>query len=295
MLLPLLEQDEVDWQTYELLGRLELQRENFGLAGEYFQNIIDLDPKNRIGWLFKGFALSASDSLDLAEKNYRKSLLFLPEDPYLLSFHGLSLSRLGRDEEALSPLRKAAEIDPDNLNAHLYYGLALNTLQRNEECIPPFLQVLRLDSTNLTALTTLGMVYDQLAVYTRSDSLYDYALRHYPENDLLMNNYAYSLAERDVRLEYALELAKKAIEAQPDRGAYLDTIGWIYYKLGKYNLALTYISRSVENRENSAVVVEHLGDVYFKLGDLNQADRYWRQALEMNQDNQELRQKIENN
>jgi tetratricopeptide (TPR) repeat protein len=110
-----------------------------------------------------------------------------------------------------------------------------------------------------------------------------------------MNNYAYSLAERELRLEYALELARKAVDAQPDRGAYLDTIGWIYYKLGKYNLALTYISRSLENRENSAVVVEHLGDVYYKLGDLDEAARYWKQALEMDQDNRELRHKIENN
>jgi tetratricopeptide (TPR) repeat protein len=88
-------------------------------------------------------------------------------------------------------------------------------------------------------------------------------------------------------------MAKKAIKIRPDNGAYLDTIGWIYYKLSKFNLALEYIKRSLEQRENSPVVIEHLGDVYLKLGDKKQAMHYWKRSLEVDDSNIELKRKVE--
>ena len=139
------------------------------------------------------------------------------------------------------------------------------------------------------------MLYDQLKMYEKCDSLYNSALKIYPDNDLLMNNYSYSLSERDIELDKALSLAKKAVAAQPENGAYLDTIGWIYYKLGNYELALEFIKQSLENREESPVVIEHLGDVYLKLGYPDEAKIYWRRALQMDTDNEELKQKIESN
>ena len=89
-------------------------------------------------------------------------------------------------------------------------------------------------------------------------------------------------------------MAKKAIAADPENDAYQDTIGWIYYQMGIYNLALIHIKKSVENRENSAVVIEHLGDVYLKLGDLKEAKSQWKRALEIDKENERLKQKIEN-
>jgi tetratricopeptide (TPR) repeat protein len=108
-----------------------------------------------------------------------------------------------------------------------------------------------------------------------------------------MNNYAYSLAERNEKLEYALELALKAIAIKPANGAYLDTVGWIYYKLNQFELALSYIQQSLADRENSAVVLEHLGDVYLKLNQLPAAIKCWRQALELNPNQENLKRKLE--
>ena len=135
------------------------------------------------------------------------------------------------------------------------------------------------------------MIYDELAMYDQCDSLYISALKIYPNNDLLMNNYAYSLAVRGINLNYALELSLKAIEAQPDNGAYLDTIGWIYFKLGSYNKALDYVKRAVDKRETSPVVWEHLGDIYHRLGDIKNAYDNWRKAAELDPDNRQLKEK----
>jgi tetratricopeptide (TPR) repeat protein len=84
------------------------------------------------------------------------------------------------------------------------------------------------------------------------------------------------------------------VKAEPDNSAYLDTLGWVYYMMGKYNLALIHIKKSVEKREDSAVVVEHLGDVYHKLGSIDEARVQWKRALELDKENESLKRKIEN-
>jgi tetratricopeptide (TPR) repeat protein len=293
LLLPVSEQQGLAWQVYELLGRADLAEKKYLTAGNYFQTIIDKDVHNPMGWLLKGFVLSDMDSLLQAEQHYRHSLEYLPDNSYLLSFHGISLSRLGRDEEALVPLHKAIDKDSTNINAWLSYGFALNRLNRNSAAALALEKVLELDPANLTALTTLGMIYDTMKLFPKSDSIYEQALQLYPENDLLLNNYAYSLAERNEKLEYALELALKAIAAKPDNGAYLDTVGWVYYKLAKFQQAFSYIQQSLAIRENSAVVIEHLGDVYLKLNQISAAVKCWRRSLELTTDQETLKHKLE--
>ena len=294
LLAPLLQEEQVDWHVYDLMGRTEWGQKNYDEAAAYFQKVINSDPKNRIGWIFKGFVLSDADSLESAERNYREALDFLPNDPFLLTFHGISLQRLDRDEDAIIQLEKSLNIDSTSVNTLVSYGISLQRLQRAEQAIDPLERAISLEPNNYTALSTLGMIYDELKIYDKCDTLYVRALRLFPEDPLFLNNYAYSLAERSEQLDFALEMAKKAVAAEPDNDAYQDTIGWIYYRLGMYDLALIHIKKSVDNRQDSAVVIEHLGDVYLKLGDLKEAKSQWERALEIDKDNERLKRKIEN-
>ena len=88
-------------------------------------------------------------------------------------------------------------------------------------------------------------------------------------------------------------MVKKALQISPDNGAYLDTIGWIYYKLKNYLEAEKYIKQAIEVRENSSVVFEHLGDVYYELKQYNLARENWRKALDLQPDNESLKLKLE--
>ena len=92
-------------------------------------------------------------------------------------------------------------------------------------------------------------------------------------------------------------MAKEAVEKQPESSSYLDTMGWIYFKLGKYDNAEKYIGKAVGLREavgeNGATLNEHLGDVYYKLNQKEKAMECWKRALQMNQKNQALKNKIE--
>ena len=126
-----------------------------------------------------------------------------------------------------------------------------------------------------------------------SDSLYEEALRVDPQSALLLNNYGYSLSERGLQLNRALEMSLIAITSEPENSAYLDTYGWICYRLGQYQQARQYIEKAVAAGSASAVIYEHLGDVYFRMGDQKKAVTTWQKALEMDSKNETLRKKIE--
>jgi Tfp pilus assembly protein PilF len=122
--------------------------------------------------------------------------------------------------------------------------------------------------------------------------MYTKALRLAPDDATLLNNYSYSLSERNIRLDEALAMVKRALEKEPKNGAFLDTIGWIYYQMGKYDSALQYILQAIETRDSSAEVFEHLGDVYQKLGQMENAQKCWQKAYELDGSRKSLQQKL---
>jgi Flp pilus assembly protein TadD len=123
--------------------------------------------------------------------------------------------------------------------------------------------------------------------------MYEKALKINPDDPFILNNYAYNLSVRGIKLSKALQMAKRAIQKDPKNANFLDTIGWIYYKLGDYEFAKDYIARSLEVNANSAVVNDHLGDVYNAMKDIANALKYWQKAYELSPNSQNIKEKIE--
>src|ERR671935_3330024 len=92
-----------------------------------------------------------------------------------------------------------------------------------------------------------------------------------PQNSMALNYLGYMLADRGVRLEEALGYIKKAVQLDPQNGAYLDSLGWAYFKLGNYDLAEENLRKASQRIGNDATVQDHLGELYQKLGRLKQA------------------------
>ena len=150
-----------------------------------------------------------------------------------------------------------------------------------------------LDDKSIASMPGLAMTYDNLEKWKNSDDLY-VKLISLNENDAqAYNNYAYSLVERGEEIDYALTLAEKAIEISPNTSAYLDTIGWIHYKLGNYSIAKDFIAKAILIDESSAVILEHYGDILIKLEDVNEALIFYNKALLIEPDNKTLISKIE--
>jgi Tfp pilus assembly protein PilF len=141
-------------------------------------------------------------------------------------------------------------------------------------------------------LSTLALIYDALKRWNDSDRLYEAALKVDANNHLLLNNYGYSLSVRGEQLPRALEMSKKALEQQPKNPSYLDTMGWVYFRLGNFDEAKKYIQDAINAGDASAEVNEHMGDVYFKLNDTAKAMEFWKKAVELDSTRESAKEKI---
>ncbi len=130
-------------------------------------------------------------------------------------------------------------------------------------------------------------------MYAESDSTYERGLELDPQNALINNNYSYALAVRGEQLERALEMVKISIAADSLNSSYLDTIGWVYFKLEEYGLAKIYLEKAIEVGGESVVMLDHLGDIEYKLGNIVRAKELWKKAVELEPSRTEIQIKIE--
>ena len=100
-----------------------------------------------------------------------------------------------------------------------------------------------------------------------------------PNNASVLNYYGYMLADRGVRLEEATSMIQRAVTQEPSNGAYLDSLGWAYYKQNKLTEAEENLRKAVERQSHDPTILGHLGDVYAKLGQPERAATYWERAL----------------
>lgn len=248
-----------DWRPYFFIGLIASSMKDNDLAIQNFEDALKLDKSNPDPWIYLA-------SLYFEKQEYRKVIDLLNQ-----SLHHIS----------------------EELRIYLLMGISYQRINILDSAALNLERAYQIDEKNIDVITSLALVYDDLKNYEESDSLYERGLKLYPDNHLLLNNYAYSLSVRGLQLERALKMSKRALEQQPKNPSYLDTYGWIFYQLGNYNEALRYIKAAIEEGEVSAIVLEHLGDVYYKLGDTNNALKYWKEAYTKDKDNQDLKKKIE--
>ncbi|MBU1983672.1 tetratricopeptide repeat protein, partial [bacterium] len=171
-------------------------------------------------------------------------------------------------------------------------GTALNQLGRSAEAIEAFLRSLEMDSTSFGTMGTLALIYDGLDSLEEAVRWYERAIAASDSAAVYLNNLAYTYATRGINLEHARVLVLRALDADPENGAYLDTMGWIEFGLGRYRPALKWLKKALRAINDDATTMEHVGDTYRKLGSRGKAQRYYREALKLNPDNESLLRKI---
>jgi Tfp pilus assembly protein PilF len=100
-----------------------------------------------------------------------------------------------------------------------------------------------------------------------------------PQNAAVLNYLGYMLADRGTKLDEALIMIKKAVELEPANGAYLDSLGWAYFRMGKYELAEDNLMKASQRMATDPTVQDHLGDLYQKTGRLKLAAAHWERAV----------------
>jgi Flp pilus assembly protein TadD len=257
-----------------------------------FEQIRDKHPDDWRPYWFLGAIGGISGDDSATVKNFRRVTELAPWNPDAWAYLSTVYLQNQDYEEVVSILEEAKAQVADNYLVNLYLGIAYTQLDRNIEAIEVLEEACRIDPKDLRAVSQLGLVYDEEKRYRQLDSLYTAALKVDSTNHLILNNFGYSLAERNIELEKALEMSKLAVAAQPDNPSYLDTIGWVFFRLGRYEEAERYIKEAIAKGEPNAILHEHLGDVYYMSDDTERALEQWKIALGLDSDNETLREKI---
>lgn len=206
------------------------------------------------------------------------------------------LFSLGRYEEVIDLSERANEKAPDNAFIQFFTG-ASYMFEGQHEMAETWLKNATMAPSRRNFRSaiygTLGDVKQELDKWEETVDAYERALRLDPENTTTMNNYAYYLSVREENLEKALEMATKAVESDPQNPSFLDTLGWVYFKMENYDEARQYIQESIGTGSASAEVLEHMGDVLEALGDEEKAMDWWEKALEKDPSRTHLSKKLE--
>ena len=288
-----IDKDTVDWQVKMFLGAVAINEKRDSAAIEYFKVVTDLARWNVDAWIRLGGLYFDNKKYEEAVKVMDEAIELFPDDFTTNLILGLSLAQLDKHSDAKPYLKKSVELNPNDLNSLSAYAYTLSQLKENDLAVNYLRQALTIKPDDVNLLGTLGLIYDAMEKWIECDSVYEHALQIDSQNALVNNNYAYSLSERGERLKEALRMAEIAIAADPDNTSYLDTIGWVHFKLGNYRDAKNYLEKAIEIGGERAVMLDHLGDVMFKLGDTQEAKLLWQKAFDLDNTNVTLKSKID--
>jgi tetratricopeptide (TPR) repeat protein len=125
-----------------------------------------------------------------------------------------------------------------------------------------------------------GSIYERQKKYELAEESFHKVIADDPKNAQALNYLGYMLADRGTRLEEALGYIRRAVALDPQNGAYLDSLGWAYYRMGNYELAEENLRRASDKIGSDPTVQAHLGDVYQKTGHLKLATTHWQRAID---------------
>lgn len=250
--------------THSLMGDYHMRKGKYSKALSAYENVIRLDSSKYPVWE-QVLRLQLQEGKNKKVINYSKDALKrFPEQPMIYFLKGAAETRTNQNEKAISTFKSGL------------YFVARTQLK-------------------IDFYSYLGDNYHEIGKHQASDEAYEKALNLDPDNQYVLNNYAYYLSLRKEKLERAAEMINKVLEEAPDNATYLDTKGWILFQQGKYNESRKILQKALENSgSNNAEILEHYGDCLFKLDKKEKAVKYWKKALGKTKNPDELKKKIEN-
>ena len=285
---------DIEGETAERLSQLGIlyyKMENIVKAKPLFIKLINMNHFDVTIMHFLSNIYLEESILDSAGIIANQIIFHHPSDPR--GYLDAALAELNNE----NPLGAIKILEPVNkkffneFSIQYLLGSSYQQLEEYDKATIVLRQSLKIYPESRGARHTLAIASDALNYWNESDSLYEGLIASDTNDVQALNNYSYSLVERNIHLNKALEMAKKAIELEPDNAAYLDTIGWSYYKMDNIDKALSFIRKSVELDNNNAIVLEHLGDVLIAKNQIQEAIIYYLKALDIDKDNEILQQK----
>jgi len=236
-----------------------------------------------------------------AAANYEQCLLINPtHSNNYFRLAELFLSRLKENDRAVKLLTEARRRFPDAPEFAYYLGLSLREAKRPKEAVAIFEEALQEAELNASEMVNAHFYFDygataeQAGLYEKAADLFKKSIALDPANAEAYNYLGFMWADHNMHLEEAAEMINHALQIDPNNGAYLDSLGWLDYRRGKFEQALTELLRAVRNlAKDDPTVFEHIGDTCAKLERVPQALEYWQKAAAVDPGNKQLASKIE--
>lgn len=207
----------------------------------------------------------------------------LPHDRLLKIELAKLLADQGRPEEGIQMVRAQLKGTPEDRETYVQLSQVYARLKRWKEAEDAISQAEKFASRpedRQEVEFAQASYYERQKKYDQAEQVFRKLLQQDPNDTQTLNYLGYMLADRSTHLEEALSLVKRAVNLDPQNGAYLDSLGWVYFKMGNYDQAEESLRRAADKTPNDATVQDHLGELYAKTGKLKLAAAHWERALD---------------
>lgn len=270
------------YQVASLLGRIGFayqQLNEHDDAVEAYSRAVELLPMSLAygarlvrAYLDAGRVADANVALEVLKPHH-------PGDLTVVRLEARILGDSGDVNGGVNLLRGALDANGNDPTAHLALAAYYGDYDRLDDAVTVLESASVRFPQNVSVLFQLGAVLDQDDRHAEAERAFRGVLEHDADHGATLNYLGYMLADRGERLEESVELLLRAIELDPRNGAYLDSLGWAYFKLDRFELAEPHLRQASEQMVWNSVIQDHFGDLLVALGRHDEAIDAWEAAL----------------
>ena len=268
---------------YQQLGQLYRDTQNYQAAIYTFQELGHLgEEEDRRARMMIMDTYRAAKDLPKALQTGKEALAKYPADPAIRTSHALLLGENGQTDDAVKILRAQLHSDAGDRETYLNIAQVYERGRRYKEAeeAARAAEVLPGQAReNEMVWFLLGAIYERQKFFDKAEEQFKKALAVNPKNAPVLNYYGYMLGDLGIRLDEAEALVQQALKEDPFNGAYLDSLGWIYFKENKLDVSESTLRKAVEREKHDATIHSHLGDLYAKTGRSDLAAAEWEKSL----------------
>ena len=268
---------------YQQLGQLYRDTQNYAAAINTYEELGHLgDDEDRRARLLMMDTYRMAKDLPKSLQTGKEALAKYPKDAEIKSNYALLLGESNQTDEAVKLLRAQLNGTPADRDINLNIAQIYERARRYKEAEQAAHAAEAISGSprdNEMVWFLLGAIYERQKFFDKAETEFKKALDVNPKSAAVLNYYGYMLGDLGIRLDEAQSLVKRALAEDPYNGAYLDSLGWIYYKQNKLPDAEATLRKALERESHDPTIHSHLGDVYAKSGRTEQAFAEWERSL----------------
>ncbi|MEP6566130.1 MAG: tetratricopeptide repeat protein [Mesorhizobium sp.] len=201
---------------------------------------------------------------------------------------GLNLADLDRHDEAITHLKAFVAAHPDDMRAYLALGGVYSSkddFRSAADLYDKAVAVLKTPTAaNWNIFYQRGIAYERLKEWPKAEPNFRKALELLPDQPQVLNYLGYSWVDMNMNLKEGLAMIQKAVDLRPSDGYIVDSLGWAYFRMGRFDDAVREMERAVSLKPEDPVLNDHLGDAYWRVGRKLEATFQWNQARDLKPD-----------